>query len=174
MTLYDITSDYRELFDQFDDADDLTDEQVEAYFDTLEALEGDFDTKAENIACFIKELQGESDMLDVEIKALKARKQVKDNIIKRLKRMLIDSMVQLDKKKIDRPRAKLSLHRNPESADIADERAFIEWAERSGNDFFLRYSTPEIRKTAVKAALKSGAELPSYVKLVRTMSIIIK
>ena len=117
MRLYDITSDYRALFDAFDDADDLTDDQIEAYFDTLEAIEGDFEIKAENVACFIKELSGEVDTLKAEEAALNARRRTKENLIARLKNMLVENMTAIDKRKIDRPRAKLSLRQNPESAD---------------------------------------------------------
>lgn len=174
MRLYDITTDYRELFDAFDDADDLTDDQIEAYFDTLEAIEGDFEIKAKNIACFIKELTAESEMLKTEIASLKVRKQVKDNLIKRLKTMLVDNMTAINKRKIDRPRAKLSLKLNAESADVGDEREFIKWAQTHERDDLLNYGTPDVRKTAVKQALNDGAELPPYVKLVRTTSVIIK
>ena len=176
MRLYDITSNYRELFDTFDDADDLTDDQIEAYFDTLEAIEGDFEVKAENIACFIKELNGEVDTLKAEESALSARRKAKENIITRLKAMLIESMIAIDKRKIDRPRAKLSLRQNPESVDIGEpyEKTFIAWAQAHDHDDLLSYKAPTIAKTAVKQAIKDGAELPPYVKIVRTTSVIIK
>ena len=86
MSLYDITADYRELFDNFDNADDLTDEQIEAYFDTLEAIEGDFEIKAVNIACYVKELKAEIELFKAEEAALKARRQTKENLEKRLKK----------------------------------------------------------------------------------------
>lgn len=174
MKLYDITQSYRELFDAFDTADDLTDEEIEAYFDTLEAIEGDFEIKAENIACFIKELTAESEMLKAEMASLRARKQVKDNLIKRLKTMLIDGMSAIDKRKIDRPRAKLSLKQNPESADVGDEKEFIIWAQTHDRDDLLSYGKPTVAKTAVMQAIKDGTELPPYVKIVKTMSVIIK
>lgn len=176
MRLYDITSNYRELFDTFDDADDLTDDQIEAYFDTLEAIEGDFEIKAENIACFIKELSHEKEAIDYEIKQLRQRSQVKENLVKRLKTMLIDGMTAIDKRKIDRPRAKLSLRQNPESVDIGEpyEKTFIAWAQAHDHDDLLSYKAPTIAKTAVKQAIKDGAELPPYVKIVRTTSVIIK
>ena len=174
MRLYDITTDYRELFDAFDDADDLTDDQIEAYFDTLEAIEGDFEVKAENIACFIKELSGDVDTLREEEAALSARRKVKENLIARLKAMLVENMTAIDKRKIDRPRAKLSLRQNPESADVGDEKEFIKWAQSHNHDDLLSYKAPTVAKTAVKQAIKDGAQLPPYVKIVRTTSVIIK
>lgn len=174
MRLYDITSDYRALFDAFDDADELSDEEVQAYFDTLEAIEGDFEVKAKNIACFIKELSGDVDTLREEEAALSVRRKAKENLIKRLKAMLVENMTAINKRKIDRPRAKLSLKQNAESAYIGDERGFIKWAQSHDRDDLLSYGTPKIGKTAVKDALKDGQELPPYVKIVRTTSVIIK
>lgn len=172
MKLYEITENYRQLFETFDDCDELSDEEVQAYFDTLEAIEGEFDVKAENIACFIKELNGEVDLLTAEINNLKARKSSKDKLIDRLKDMLVDNMQAVGIKKIDRPMAKLSLRNNAQSVTFKKESAFIEWAKANNCDF-LRFKEPEISKTAVKQALQNGEEIPGA-ELVRTVSVIIK
>lgn len=172
MKLYEITENYRLLFDSFDDCDELSDDEIQAYFDTLEAIEGDFSVKAENIACFIKELNGEVDMLAAELRSLKARKSAKENLIERLKQMLVDNMQSTGIKKIDRPHAKLSLRNNAQSVAFEKENAFIEWAKANNCDF-LRFKEPEISKTAVKNALQNGEEIPGA-ELVRTVSVIIK
>lgn len=172
MKLYEITANYRELFDTFDNCDDLSDEEVQAYFDTLEAIEGEFDIKAENIACFIKELNGDIELFAAEISALKERKSAKEKLVARLKAMLIDNMQATGIKKIDRPRAKLSLRSNAESASIAEEAKFIKWAKENNCDY-LRFSEPEVNKIAVKKALQSGEEIPGA-SLIRTASVIIK
>lgn len=172
MKLYEITDNYRKLFDTFNDCDDLSDEEIQAYFDTLEAIEGEFDIKAENIACFIKELNGEVELLAAEISALKARKSAKENLVFRLKNMLIDNMQATGIKKIDRPKAKLSLRNNAESTSFAKESEFIRWAKANNCDY-LRFPEPEINKAAVKQALQNGEEIPGA-QLVRTVSVIIK
>ena len=172
MKLYEITENYRQLFETFDDCDELSDEEVQAYFDTLEAIEGEFDIKAENIACFIKELNGEVDLLTAEINSLKARKSSNDKLIDRLKDMLVDNMQAVGIKKIDRPMAKLSLRNNAQSVAFEKESSFIEWAKANNCDF-LRFKEPEISKTAVKQALQNGEEIPGA-ELVRTVSVIIK
>lgn len=173
MKLYEITENYRLLFDSFDDCDELSDDEIQAYFDTLEAIEGDFSVKAENIACFIKELNGEVEMLAAELNSLKARKSVKENLVFRLKKMLIDNMQATGIKKIDRPHAKLSLRNNAESAicDIGD-KAFERWAVENNATDILKFK-PELSKTALKEALKSGKEFPGA-HLGRTVSVIIK
>lgn len=172
MELYKLTGNYREVFDTFDDCDDLTDDQIQAYFNTLEAIEDEFDSKGENIGCFIKELNGDIDLLESEIASLTARRNVKRNLVKRLKSMLVDNMQAVGKKKIDRSRAKLSLRNNPESASFTNEAKFIKWAKENNREY-LRFPEPEINRTAVKKDLQSGKEIPGA-SLIRTVSVIIK
>ena len=170
--LFDIAENYRVFFDTFDECDDLTDEQIEAYFDTLEGIEGEFAEKAENIACFVKELTVEADALEAEAKALQARARVKRNLIARLKNMLLENMQRCGLKKIDATRARISLRSNAESVMIPDDAALIPWLVEHAEDCVV-YRTPEINKTKVKAALQGGREIPGAT-LVRTVSVIIK
>lgn len=174
MSIYQLSGDYKALFDTFDNAEDLTDEEIEAYFDTLEGIEDELDIKAENIACYIKSLNGDVDLIDEEIEALKRRKQVKENLITRLKKMLVENMQRIKKRKIDRPRAKLSLKNNAEQAHFTDETAFLNWAKEQHKDRFINTSIKQtLSKTAVKAALQDGEELPGA-WLEKSVSVIIK
>lgn len=174
MSIYNISANYRALFDTFDNAEDLTDEEIEAYFDTLEGIEDEFDIKAENIACYIKSLKGDVDLIDEEIEALKRRKQVKENLINRLKKMLVENMQRIKKKKIDRPRAKLTLKNNAEQAHFTDEKAFLKWAEEQDKAELINISIKHtLSKTAVKDALQNGEELPGA-WLEKSVSVIIK
>ena len=170
--LFDIAENYRDLFDTFDDCDDLTDKQIEAYFDTLEGIEGEFAEKAENIACFIKELTVEADGLETEAKTMAARARTKRNLIVRLKNLLLENMQACGIKKIDRTRARISLRNNAESVSIPNDAALIPWLIEHAEDC-LTYKAPEISKTKVKAALQGGREIPGA-SLVRTVSVIIK
>ena len=174
MSIYNISANYKALFDTFDNAEDLTDEEIEAYFDTLEGIEDEFDIKAENIACYIKSLNGDVDLIDNEIEALKRRKQVKENLKTRLKRMLVENMQRINKKKIDRPRAKLTLKNNAEQAHFTDEKAFLKWAEEQDKAELINISIKHtLSKTAVKVALQGGEELPGA-WLEKSVSVIIK
>ena len=85
---------------------------------------------------------------------------------------LLDEMNAAGKKKIESPQAVISVRNNAESVNIPDEQKFIAWAEEH-NDSLLKYAQPEIRRTEVKALLKSGQELPGAA-LARTQSVIIK
>lgn len=169
-------NDSGELVD--DDGSVITDleaykaEMQQAWFDTLEGIEGEFEVKAENIACFIKQLSGELDMLKKEKAAFERRRKAKERQIEWLKTYLLTCMQKIHRVKIETGRATISIRNNAESARFESEKAFVEWAVKNA-ETLLRYAEPEINKTAVKAALKAGKKLPGA-SLERTQSITIK
>lgn len=179
MTLYELTNDFSELFGQLDDMldnENLTveerDELSQAWFDTLEMIEAEFDDKAENIAVLAKQLTAEAEIIKKEEVSLARRRMARENAVKRLKGYLLQSMEATDRRKIDKPRARISLRNNPESVQIENDTEFINWAMNNREDL-LRYKDPEISKSAVKQALNDGEEIPGA-SLVRTKSVLIK
>lgn len=196
MKLYEISSNFQTLFEQLDaissyepsksdsglyvdddgcviiDLEAYKENMIEALFDTLDGIEQELETKAESIAVHIKELKAEAEQLKAEEKSLKKRRLAKEFQSDKLKEYLICCMNIAGCKKIDRPKALVSVRTNAESVCIADEKAFIEWAMQN-NDSLLKYSEPEVKKTEVKNLLKSGEKVP-YAKLERTQSLIIK
>ena len=148
----------------------------EAWFESLSLLEEDFDDKAVNIAMYIKSLEAEAEAMKREKQNLEVRQKAKERRAASLREYLIESMKKIQKKKIDQPRASISLQQNPESVDISEmyEKTFVAWAQSHDHDDLLSYKSPTIAKTAVKQAIKDGAQLPPYVKIVRTMRVIIK
>lgn len=197
MKLYELSTDFSRLFDDFDaicsyepeksESGDYIDdggsiiedlaayrqELQEAWFDTLDGIEQEFEDKAENVAAYIKSLKAEADDLKEEEAALNRRRKVKENQIDRLKDYLLHSMMTINRTKIDTPKAKLSIRNNAESVRFDDENEFITRCELAGADDFLRYKKPEIDKTEVKAALKRGERIEGA-RLIRTQSLIIK
>lgn len=147
-------------------------DMLAAWRDTLEGISGEFDEKAGNIAAYIKNLKSDCEQLKKEETALKSRRRVKENALERMLSYLLDEMNAAGKKKIESPQAVISVRNNPESVNISDEQKFIAWAKEH-NDSLLIYKKPDISKTAVKAALKAGEELPGAA-LGRTVSVIIK
>ena len=127
-TLYDITGRFAELFDAFDaindyepdtnaDGEYIDDDgeviaDLEAYkadmltmwFDTLEGIEGEFNEKAENVACFIKNLEREADSHELEAKEQTARAKTKRKKAEFLKKRLLQDMQAMKLKKVDMPR----------------------------------------------------------------------
>lgn len=197
MKLYELSTDFSRLFDDFDaicsyepeksESGDYIDdggsiiedlaayrqELQEAWFDTLDGIEQEFEDKAENVAAYIKSLKAEADDLKEEEAALNRRRKVKENQIDRLKDYLLHSMMTINRTKIDTPKAKLSIRNNAESVQFDDEEQFIRLCLARGQDDYLRYKDPELNKTAVKKALQSGMEIDGA-RLIRTQSLIIK
>ena len=196
MKLYELSATFADLFDQFDeintytpdkDADDnyidddgeiITDLEAlresyrQAWFDTLTALEGEFDAKAENIAVYIKNMSAEVKALKAEEDALRLRRKAFEKSVERMKAYLLGSMHAVGRLKIDMPRARLNIRKNAESLVVENDAAFIEWAQAHNNSL-LKYSLPEIRKSDAKKLMQAGERLP-FVHLTRTESLTIK
>lgn len=147
-------------------------DMLAAWKDTLEAVGGEFDEKAGNIAAYIKNLKSEAEDIHKEERALAARRRVKEKALARMTEYLLSEMERAGKQKIDTPRALMFVKNNPESVEILDERKLIEWARENAENV-LKYVQPEIRKNEVKALLKSGRSVPEA-RLTRTQSVIIK
>ena len=175
ISLYEMTTQFRELFDSLDaimEDDTDTEEMTEAWFDTLEGMELEIEDKAENVAVYIKGTPPEPEALKAERDRLSARIKARQNAAERMKKYLLDNMTRLSRKKIETPRAVISVRNNAETVNILDEDMFTDWAQKN-HDEYLRYKAPEIDKTAVKKAMQNGEEIPCC-ELVRTQSVTIK
>lgn len=196
MKLYELSANFVDLFDQFDeisnytpdkdadgnyigdDGEIITDLEAlresyrQAWFDTLTAIEGEFDSKAENIAVYIKNMSAEVKALKAEEDALRLRRKAFEKSVERMKAYLLGRMHAIGRLKIDMPRARLSIRKNAESLVVDDDLHFIEWAQ-AHNDSLLKYSLPEIRKADAKKLVQAGKQLP-FVHLTHTESLTIK
>lgn len=148
-------------------------DMLSAWYDTLAAIEGEFDIKAGNIAAYIKNLKAEAEALHKEERALRYRRNVKEKALDHMISYLMNEMENTNKRKIDTPQAQISIRNNAESVSVEDEKGFIEWAQANDKDELLKYSAPEIRKSEVRKYIQSGGEVPCA-KLVRTQSLIVK
>ena len=88
-SLYEITGDYLRFMDMLE-GDDPISEQV--FQDTLEALDGEFEDKADNYARIIRNLHGEAEKYAQEAKRMKAKADMLENNEARLKQHLYNSM----------------------------------------------------------------------------------
>ena len=162
MKLYELTTDFAQLFERFDEISDLdgdTEEYQQAWFDTLSGIEEDFEIKAEQIAAYVKVLKAEAEALKAEESFLSKRRKSKEKQAERLKKYLLESMQAIGRKKIDRPMAVLSVKNCPESVKFQDEKAFVDACMRSGHDEYLRYKAPEIDRAVVKEVLQRGGKV---------------
>lgn len=192
-TLYEMTREFEDLFEQYEaicemefasdgnggyvdddgnsiDPAALREEMKQAWFDTLDGMEYDIQNKAEALAIYIKGISAEADINKAEEARLRSRRQSKEKTAENLKKYLMDTA---KLKKIDMPRAAISIRRNAESVEITDEAKFIEWAQKNERDDLLKYSAPEIRKSFVKQDLKADRDIP-FARLTRSQSVIIK
>lgn len=196
MKLYELTGLFAELFEQFDeianytpdtdeygrmitedgdiiaDLDDYRERLTTAWFDTLTGIEGEFDEKAENLAVAVKNLSADVEAMKVEEKKLRERRVNAERQVERMKVYLMKSMQAIGKTKINTPKARISLCKNPVSVIVENERALIEWAQLN-DDSILKFKDPELKKNDIKALLGLHVEIP-YCHLERKDGVRIK
>lgn len=169
MKLYEISADYQRFQEQVESGEI----PEEAIADTLEAIEGEFDDKVDNIACMIKSLRAEVEGIKAERKELEKRIKQKENKADRLTQYLKDQMFFSGRTKVETPRNVVRICNNPASVEFDDEETFISFARANELDNLLSYSQPKPNKTAIKDVLKDGVELPG-VRLVKGKRLDIK
>lgn len=153
--LYEISNEYIKLLEMAED----NDFDLEMLEDTIESITEDFNDKADNIACAIKELQLIIDGIEKEKRVLESRLKAKKNQVTRLSKYLYDQMILTNTTKIESSRNIVSIRNNPKSVNIENELGFIQWATKE-NKGLLKEKQPEPNKTAIKEALNKGIEIP--------------
>jgi hypothetical protein len=148
-------------------------QMIENRFAVLDSMEQDVQKKALNVAAYIANMTADIESIKQRERILSTRRKSKENTVQSLKRYLMNCMEAASLKKIDSPELCISVRNNAESVEITDTEKFIEWAQHTDHEDLLKYSAPEIRKSAIKPYLKDGTEIP-YAALTRTKSIIIK
>lgn len=129
--------------------------------DKLQELQMAFDTKVENIGCWIKELSAEAKAIKEEKDKLAARQKVSENKAESLKKYLADILAGQKFKT-----AKVSIsYRKSEAVEVTDAALL--------DDDYFKYSEPTVDKIKVKQALKEGIDLKG-VQLVEKENIQIK
>lgn len=130
----------------------------ETYKDTFEAVEGEFEAKADAIAYVISEINGEIAMRKEEIKRLQGKNEVANNSIERLKKLLWESMEAFEK-----PKFKTAFH----SFNIANNGGVKPLVFAGGqanldaiDDRFIKVKTERsVDGEAVREALDAGEDL---------------
>lgn len=145
-TIYEIAGSWRQLYEIADDPE----LDPDVWFDTMEAIEGEFDEKAENYCKLVKQLDADAEGFKKEIERLTARKQALENKAKRCKERLKDAMLAIDRPKIKTELFSLNVQNNPPSVFIADESRVPEQ--------FLVPQPAKIDKKAILEFLKAGNE----------------
>ena len=150
MKLYELTNDYRALMNAIDNEEI----PVEAIADTLEAITGEIEVKADEIACLLKNLNADIAAFTAEETRLAERRMQKERMYERIKSYLSDELQKANVTSIDTARNKISFRRS-ESVYIANEANFLEWAIINRDDL-IRYGKPSPKLTEIKKAIKDG------------------
>lgn len=152
MKLYEVANDYLSLMVAIENGE-IPEEAVK---DTLEAIEGEIEIKADNIACMLKNLDADIVAIKAEETRLAERRKTKEKAYERIKQYLSETLQRAGLDKVETARNNISF-RKSEAVEI-DEEVFMEWARANRGDL-LTFSAPKANKTEIKKALKSGAEI---------------
>ena len=152
-TLYELTGEFLQLCDMMDDPD--VDEQTLA--DTMEAIGGEIEDKADGYAKIIRDRENLADGLKAEEARLHDRRKVIEANIDRMKTNLQQAMIVTGKTKFKTDLFSFGVVKKP-AAVVIDDTEHV--PER-----FLKYAEPSINKTAIKEALEAGEDLTGLAHL---------
>ena len=155
MKLYEIADTYR-AFMAAVDAGEIPEDAVA---DTLDGIEGEFEQKADNIACLIKELRLEAQAIKEEADRLTARQRQKQAAADRIARYLQAHMQAMGKGKIETARNRITIKKNPVSCKILDEDTVLGFLQLHGMADCYKQETT-IKKRELLIRLKDGDEIP--------------
>lgn len=163
-SIYEITDDFLHIQDMMEDPE--LDPQTLA--DTLEAIEGELEVKAENYAKVMKNLEGDIVAIKAEIDRLTSKKKAIENNIKNMKATLQNVMEVTGKTKFKTDLFSFGIQKNAPSVviDVEDVRDIPE--------DYLKFKEPEVDKTAIKAAINDGVDLSGIAHLEQSQSLRIR
>lgn len=145
LRLYNIQQEYISLAEQIIDNDGLLSEEMEA---ALQINKDQLENKSQCYGFIVRQLEGECDMIDNEIKRLEAMKKSRGKTVDRLKESVSKAMQLYEIDKIETPTIKISF-RKSESIEIEEESLIDE-------KFMTVKTTKTPNKTAIKEAIKNG------------------
>lgn len=148
MNLYEINESITALIDS--ETGEIADLEV------FEQLTLERDTKLENMALWIKNLESDAAAINVEEKALAERRRVAEAKAESLKGYLASMLG--DGQKFETPRVKLSWRKSSAVQFVLPEADFIRY-NQGKRDELLNYSEPTVNRKAIADAIKAGEEI---------------
>lgn len=151
MKLFELAVQHQQLM-ALDGSADIPPEVIR---DTLEGLEGEIQDKAHSIACMIKNLEAESDAILEAAKAMAERARRVERRAAELSNYLLFQLQACGMTRIPFKEFTVSVRDNPEAVRINDDAQIPA-------EFMVTPEPPPPApdKKALKAALKTGAEIP--------------
>lgn len=161
--IYELTQDYLKIMSMMEDPE--LDPQTLA--DTLEAVEGALEVKAENYAKIIKNLEGDIAAIKSEVDRLSEKKRTIENNIKNMKATLQGSMEITGKTRFKTGLFSFGIQKNAPSVVV----------DTNINNLppeFLKFREPEVNKTKLKEAIMNGENLEGFAHLEQSESLRIR
>ena len=124
------------------------------------------ETKIENTALYVKNLEAEAKAIKEEEARLSERRKSMENKAKRLREYIGFA---LDGEKFETARCSIS-YRKATALEVDDITSAAEWLDCNGHPDMVVYSSPSIDKRAVTALIKGGTQVPG-VELVERQSL---
>lgn len=160
MNIYEITGDILKLQEML-----LEEPENEAIQDTLESLNAELETKAENYVKVIKNMQAEAEAYKAEIDRMTERKRSIENSIERLKKALFTAMQETETDKIKGDLFTISLRNG--APQLPKE---LDW--HTVPVHYLKEQEPQIDRKELLKAVKSGEV--TGIELVKGQSLSIR
>lgn len=146
MTLYNLTGQYLELLEM---AQDETMDQ-KMIKDTMEGVEGEYESKAEGYAMVLANLAANDEALKKEMDKMGEKRKIIKNNMERIRRNLKDSMIATGKRKFSTALFSFRVQNTAPSLDILDEQKIPKE--------FWKLQEPVLDKKALLAEVKKDPE----------------
>lgn len=156
-TLYQLTDEYLQLLEMAEDPD----VEPEVLKDTMEAIGGEIEIKADGYAKVIRQLTADAEGINSEIERLTARKKAIEGNAGRMKTSLQDAMQATGKTKFKTQLFSFRIQKNAPSVVMDSD----EIPEK-----YLVPQAPKVDKKGISAALKAGENL-GFAHLEQTESL---
>lgn len=151
-TLYEIAQEYRQVADALMDAD--VDEQTLA--DTLEGERWPLEVKATNYGMVIRNIQATAEAIKAAEEQMAERRKTLERRVDWLKHQLKTNLELAGINRIESPHFVITVQKNSVESVEIDELALLPseyWRQ-------LPPPPPEVDRTAIKAAIKAGVDVP--------------
>jgi SpoVK/Ycf46/Vps4 family AAA+-type ATPase len=159
MRLYELSQNYLQLMNMIEDMED------DALKDTLESIEDEIHSKAENIAKLMRNIDGDIDAIKTEEKRLADRRKALENRKNGLKQYVEDQLNLTGIDKVKTATFTIAIQNNPPSVHIDDH-------EHIPTTYWVAQE-PKLDKKLLLQYLKDGNEI-NGVRLVQNRSLRIR
>jgi len=161
-SIYELGQGFRLLANMIEDGTVDDDVITDAWEQQTDALA----EKGENVAKYMKIVDGEIAVIDEEIKRLQALKKTKQNGKDRIKALMQDAMESAGEKKLSCGTFTLSIQNNPPKVVMDCEGV------DGIPEMYLTFPEPEVNKTKIKESLQKGYEMEwAHLEVSRSLRI---